>query len=296
MRRSFPPFLTPPESCVMHGGWWISEQQEKIPLPNEMKHWDYQSILHLSSSVQIQRREVLQSCQLGEDSVLVVVVSAHSDHTRTEREVARLLIPREDRFDLAVQFELPGQALGGTLTLRTMLVAADPRPLSELAAAEPASILWSTSHRTHLQGLTAQFPTDAFDFSGADPVHARAAWRLRLDTSDTEARFLSAVRLTLNNAHESIRDLLNGVVSPSVQQIERSLKWDVTRQLVSAGLALSDVRALDFDADATTVAGVLRNVIAAVWPSSTADEVHKRMLSDPVSFELDIQHHCGLVN
>lgn len=296
MKRAFPPFLTPHDSCVVHGGWHMETPQGDAPLPAEVQHWDYQTVLRLTASVQVQRSEILSSCQLDVTTALVLLVTAHSDHTRTERPVARLDVPREERFDLAVRVELPGAELGGALTLNTALIAASPKALSDLAPSECASILWSARHRTHLQGISAQFPTDACDFSLTQPSRSSAAWVFQLDVSDPESRFLSAARLTLNNGHEAMRDLLSGGDTDFTLQLERTLRLDVTRQMVLRGLALPEVRSAEFDPEATSVAGVLRNVIAAVWPSMTADEVRGRLVSDPASFELDLQHHCKIVN
>ena len=295
MKRSFPPFLTPPDDCVLHGGWHLESAQGDSLLPSEMQHWDYQTVLRLSASVQISRSQVLEACDLEDSTHLVLLVTAHSDQTRTERPIACLDVPREEKFDLAVRVELPGTDLGGLLSLYTSLVAADPRPTSDLAPFESASTLWKTRHRTHLQGISAQFPTDASDFNLTHPSNPNAAWELRLDTTDPDARFMSAARLTLNTAHEAVQELLSGADNDSTRQLERMLRWDVTRQMTLRGLTLDETRTAEFDPEATSVAGVLRNVIAAVWPAMTADEVHHRYLNEPARTELDLQHHCRIL-
>jgi hypothetical protein len=295
VRKSFPPFLTPPDEYVIHGGWHLETAQGNSLLPSEMQHWDYQTVLRLSASVQILRSKVLEACDLETDTRLVLLVTAHSDHTRTERPVSCLDVPPEDTFDLAVRVDLPGAELGGVLTLQTSLVAAAPRPSSDLAPFESASVLWRTRHRTHLQGISAQFPTDAYDFTLTNPSYQHAGWELRLDTTDPDTRFMSAARLTLNTSHISIQELLSGADNDSTRQLERMLRWDVTRQMVLVGLSMDETRASDFDPEATSVAGVLRNVIAAVWPTMTPDEVHTRYRHDPSRIELDLQHHCKVL-
>ena len=295
MRQSFPPFLTPAEDAVIHGGWRLDTPQGDLPLPNEMQHWDYQTTLKLSASVQILRSSILETCDLAEATSLVLLVTAQSDHTRTERTVACLDIPREPTFDLAVRIQLPGTELGGRLTLNTSLVAADPKPTSDLAPSDRASILWKVRHQTHLQGISAQFPTDASDFSVTHPLNKHAAWHLLIDTTDPDARFMSAARLTLNTRFPEIQNLLSGGNDDATKLLERTLRWDVTRQLVLSGLRLDEARQVEFNPDATTVAGVLRNAIAAVWPAMTTDQVHSRLINEPTRIELDLQHHCRIL-
>lgn len=48
MKKPVPPFLVPPESLVTHKGWQIRSGEGIIsPLPTELQHWDYQTVLDL---------------------------------------------------------------------------------------------------------------------------------------------------------------------------------------------------------------------------------------------------------
>lgn len=295
MRRSCPPFLTPSDSSISHRGWQMERDGDHVPLPPEMSHWDYQTKLQIVGTVTLNWESVLEQCALAPDSRLELLISAHSDHTRTERPVALIPINSDEQADIEVDFSLDGTELGGRLTLTTILASSDPKPLSPLSPQDPGSILWSTMHRTVLQNEGAQFPTDAVAFSIVEPEHERAAWRLNIDTSDPDARFLSSVRLTLNTDLESVMSLLAGIDDKPTTQLEQTLRWDVTRQLVLAGLALPEARALELDIEATSVAGVLRNIIASVWPTMSAEAVHQRLKKEPGRIEMDLQDHCGLV-
>ena len=84
--------------------------------------------------------------------------------------------------------------------------------------------------------------------------------------TDPDARFMSAARLTLNSGHPAIERLLNGAKDDGTEQLLRTLNWDVTRQMVQAALESDDVVGLDIDPEATTVAGVLRNLLGRIWP------------------------------
>ena len=166
----------------------------ETPLPQQLAHWDYQTTLDLAAPIFVNRQLVAESCALAENSGLAILVTAHSDHTRTEMSVAMIDVPLQSTSDLPVRISLDGGRLGGRLTLSSTLVVTDPKPLSELSPSLPGSIIWRTSHRTQLQGVGAQFPTDACDFRLDRRLDTKAAWALDLDTTDLDAKFLAAAR------------------------------------------------------------------------------------------------------
>lgn len=295
MKRPIAPFRLPPEGAVQHAGWHLTGPEGDTLLPAEMEHWDYQTTLSLNAAVSVDRRTVLEACDLDPASELGVVVTAHSTHTRIEERVARLTIPKQDRYDLAVHLELPGQWLGGRLRLRSCLVALEPVPLSPVAPALPGSILWTVDHRTDLQGIGAQFPTDASDFKVTRPSAHRAAWDLQIDVTDPDALFMSSARLTLNSGIDAVKRLLDGSTDEVTQQLQRTLRWDVLRQMVMLGLMSDDVAHRAVDPEAVSVAGVLRNAIAQVWPREDPETIRGWLVNDPARVERDLQHHCGLV-
>lgn len=193
-----------------------------------------------------------------------------------------------------MELSLGGQELGGRLSLETLLVATDPRPLSPLAAGQPGSVLWRSTQNVHLQGVGAQFPTDTADFSVLYPDSASAAWALTVDTTDPDALFLSAVRLTLNIAQNSVQKLVAGRTDESTETLRRVLEWDVTRQLAAAALSFEEVLEADYDPDATTVSGVLRNHLSRIWPAESMDTLRFWWETDRRRIERQIQDHCGL--
>ncbi|HMJ77119.1 MAG TPA: hypothetical protein VK507_14170 [Iamia sp.] len=295
MKVPVSPFLMAPESAVSHGGWHLTTAEGDVLLPAELDHWDFRSTLALSAAVAVDRRAVAESCQLEVGSGLVVLVTAHSDHTRSEQPVLRVEVPHQDRFDLALQLDLPGHELGGRLTLRTMLVTNDPKPLSRLAPQDPGSVLWRGRQSTQLQGIGAQFPTDASDFTVTRPESAGAAWDLNVNLDDPDAAFLSAARLTLNTGLPAVQALLDGATDRATEQLRATLHWDVTRQLVVMALESDEVVAADMDPEATSVEGVLRNVLARVWPSTSPVVVRGWWRDDRARVETAVQHHCGVV-
>jgi len=199
-----------------------------------------------------------------------------------------------ERFDLAIEFALEGSELGGRLTLETLLVVSDPKPLSNLAPSQPGSILWRTSSWTDLEGIGTQFPTDTLDFKAAG-LDADAGWQLKIDLSDPDARFMSAVRLTLNSGHPAIERLLSGAKDEGTDQLLRTLNWDVTRQMVEAAVRSEDVAWIDVDLEGTSVAVVLRNLLGRIWPLEAPGTLLQWLNDDPARIESHLQHYSRLL-
>lgn len=295
MRKPIVPFLTPPSSAVSHGDWLLKSIDGDAPLPKEVPHWDYQTVLELAAPVWVDRASVADACRLDRASGLAVLVMARSNHTNAELLAKRLDLPMDDTFDLAVELSLEGLELGGRLTLETLLVVTDPKPLDLLAPQQPGSIIWRTAHWTDLEGIGTQFPTDTLDFRAAG-LHPDAGWQFKVDMSDPDARFMASARLTLNSGHPAIARLLTGATDAGTDQLLRTLNWDVTRQMVREALSSEDVVALDIDSEATSVAGVLRNLIGRIWPLESIATLQLWSLSDPARIEVHLQQHARLLN
>lgn len=295
MRRPIVPFLTPPDDAISHGLWLLRSSDGDIALPREVPHWDYQTKLELAAPVSVDRRAVTEACHLDFSSGLAVLVMAKSSHTNTEILASRLDLPMADTFDLAVELQLEGADLGGRMTLSTLLVVTEPKPQDRLAPQSPGSIIWRVSHWTDLEGSGTQFPTDTVDFGSAG-MDADAGWQFRIDVSDPEARFMSAARLTLNSGNAGVLRLLAGAKDAGTEQLLRTLNWDVTRQMVYAALDSDDVVGLEIDPDATSVSGVLRNLLGRIWPTVSTTTLRGWRDSDPGRIEVHLQHNAKLVN
>jgi hypothetical protein len=295
MRATVAPYLQPPVGTVNHSGWRVVDAAGDIPLASDVPHWDYQCVLPLAAAISIERETALQHCQLDVDSELAVIVTARSDHTSAHGAIANVVVPRQARYDLAVEARLPGHSLGGRLELMTALVVTHPRPLGPLAPRRPRSILWRDRQRSNLEGSASRFPTDAADFRETRPSEARSSWHLHVDITDPDASFMSAARLTLNTASEAIRRLLAGHPAPDTPLLLRTLRWDVTRQLVMYALSWEEVDDSPADHDSTTVAGVLRSLLAQIWPLDAPSAIRERWRQNPELLELQIQHHAYLL-
>jgi hypothetical protein len=180
--------------------------------------------------------------------------------------------------------------MGGRLTIETLLVCSVPVTLDNLAPSDSGSILWRHSQSTYLEGVEGQFPTDAEDFKITRPGSARAGWALHVDAADADALFTSAVRLTMNSGLPAVQRLLVGATDPSTVLLAAALDVDVTRQLIAFGLRTDEVYLSDVDHESKTLAGVIRSLIAQLWPGVSPVTLRAWMRDTPEKVELEIQN------
>ena len=295
MKIPIPPFLVAPDTTVEFSGWKLIAPDGDIPLPTELDDWDYQTTLNLVASVSVDRGDLLAACELDAESQLSLLVTAHSNSTRTTEQFCLETLPLGDGFDLQVRAAIPGEEFGGRLTIDTFLLVAEPRPMSRLAPQHPGSIIWRTRQSTLLQGVGSQFPTDAIDFRLFPLLDSRAGWKFEVDMADLEAPFLAAARLKINAGDATMLSVLNGATDVRSADIRRLLKWDITRQMVFLALGVEDVLSLEFNPTASTVGGVLRNVLQQVWPKESTTTLKNWMQETPSRIEMGLQHHCNLL-
>jgi hypothetical protein len=261
-----------------------------VGLPEEIGQWDYQRELTFACSVMVDRVALATECELEIDSELTLVVMASSSGTKIERKIAEVQLPMLSPYEVTLEASLAGVELGGRLVLTTLVVARSPRPTGAFAASLPGSILWREVHATHLEGVGPQFPTDSEPFDVTRPDIAQAGWVLSVDSSDLDALFTSCVRLTLNDSRPIVQQLLAGLQTAEVQLLQHTLDTDVTRQLVQLALRLDEVVEAGIDPDATTLLGVLRNLLASLWPTTSIASLRLQMEESPERIEAKIQH------
>lgn len=291
MRLSVAPFLVPDTELIEHLGWTEKTMNGFTDLPTEMEHWDYQTNLEIRGNIKIQTASILRQCQLAPESVLCVVVLCRSSKTRVENVLSLVEVPEGEECDLELGGVVAGRDSGGKLSIDTMLVVLKPLTQSSFAPSRPGCVLWKETHQTVLEGIGTQFPTDAEDFTETRPEIKYAAWKLSIDSSDLDAAFMSAVRLSLNTRHSSVRDLLAGKSNAETKQLQRMIDVDVTRQLAFVALRTPDILGLDVDWGEISLGGVLRNLIQQLWPKGENPHALKsQYINDPLRLESDIQH------
>lgn len=294
MRIPIPPFMVPATDVASHTGWALITATGAQELPLDLEHWDYQSVLELVGGVSVNRRRLLEESQLSQASGLELITTIKSHHTSVQRTLVRQPVPVQDVYSLQLKASISGHDLGGKLDISTYIVAVEPVPKNALGATSPGSILWSTVHVCHLEGIGSQFPTDSEDFAITRPGHANAAWILEVDDSDLQSIFMSSVRLVVNSANPAMKRLLSGESSGETTALRRYLDFDVSRQLVDIALKNEEIVELEPDVHDISLGGVLRNTLSRFWPHTAPDVLRLQSTSSPGRLEFDIQHARGI--
>jgi hypothetical protein len=294
LKVAVPPFLVPSPGSITLDGWYLQIEEENVPMPEELEHWDYQTRMVLSAFLTLNENVILKECHLGPESYLGILVTASAEATSTEIVLAQVEVPVGWNGARALTIEVPGQHFARRLTITSQVVVTAAEPEDELAPSRPGSILWSSAQKTHLQGMGAQFPTYAEDFEVTRPKIGHAGWLVDIDTSDPHASFLSNVKLVLNSGRPEIQRLLKGARDPSTLQLLRILDVDVTRRIASAGLSMPEVLTADPDFDDLSVAGGLRASLSLLWPDVPIENLAHELRNDPGAFEARVQENREL--
>ena len=156
-------FLTPDEKRIRRGDWLMSASSGEVATdPETVPDWDYFTGLEVRRSLEVDLRGALEDCGLGPDSELSAVITWHSSWTNL-RGASRPQRVVDGTNSLIM--DLPGEQLGGTLTLQCRIFASDSGSSSNsLAPHRPGSTLWSDELRVRLEGAGERFPTLPVDF------------------------------------------------------------------------------------------------------------------------------------
>lgn len=296
MKVKVPPFIVPEAESITFDGWYQQIGDENVSLPDELEHWDYQTRLVLSAFMTLNEAQILKDCHLGSGSRLGVLVSASAEATSTETVLALVDIPVGWNAARALTVEVPGQHFARRLTVTTQVVVTVAEPLDGVAPSKQGSILWSTGQKTYLQGVGAQFPTYAEDFSITRPKISHAGWVIQIDVTDPHALLLSNIKIVLNSGRSEVQKLLSGAKDAFTAQIQRMIDVDVSRRIATAGLRMPEVLDSEADFDDLSVAGGLRASLALLWPDVSIEHLAHELENDAGAFEARVQQSRGLFN
>jgi hypothetical protein len=65
--------------------------------------------------------------------------------------------------------------------------------------------------------------------------------------------------------------------------------------MILAALQSDEVAGLDIDPETVSVAGILRNLLASVWPLESVVTLRNWFHNEPNRIEVHLQDHCGLL-
>lgn len=294
MTRVFP-FLRPPSDVVSAGPWARLSSDGSAPLPDQLLDWDYSTTLSLHRPVSVDGLRLRRSAGLTESAAVDLTVQWSASNSLLRGRAWRAALPADDAFEVAIEFELPGDDLGGTLELVTSVTLRASSPGSSPAApARPGSLLWSDRHRVVLQGDNALFPIATADFHEL-PYPTGAGWYLHIE-EDVNAAALGSILLLVNERHDVVMHAVGAASSPSEadQRVLSTLRADVLRVLVER--ALTD-EALQEETDyaSGSLGAVLTNVVRNAFPAFSMEALRRERQTAPALFSSRLQDTAHLL-
>lgn len=256
--------------------------------PETIPDWDYFTSLYIECVLDIQLSHTLEDCALDSGASLATVLGWHSSWTnlRGTSEPVRLV-----EGENSATLTLPGELLGGRLTLDCRLVLADAgQSRHSLAPHRSASTLWSETIRIGLEGEGGRFPVLPVDFTiaGIAGGQESGAWALMCDSRDLLASGAGSVRMLLNTAHPTMRMLLEDPDSPNAPTVQEFLRYDTARQLLT--LALTDEELSDsVSYEEGTLGELLISIVRTIFPARDLEALRGDWRSFPGELEAEIQ-------
>jgi hypothetical protein len=259
----------------------------ELESPDSAPDWDYFTPLHIERDIEVDLRGLKADCGLDDQAIIAGVVTWHSSWTNLRGCTPPAPI-RDGLNTLAL--ELPGEVLGGRLTIESRLIlgAAVHSGLS-LAPHRAASTLWAESHRVTLEGTGGRFPVLPLSFAASGIAGGRAGlWALILETTDLSAAGVGSLRLLLNTDHPALRSLLSERDSADVRWLQEFLRFDTTRQLLEFALA-NDELATDADYDEGTLGELLASVVKRLFPHRDLEDLRGDWRIAPGELQAELQ-------
>lgn len=295
MSRAYP-YRRPPADVVAIGPWLHVGATTLDELANDLPAWDYDTVLRLRRPLRIDGLRARRSCGLGPDAdiALSVIWGATSSAQRGRSWQAPL--PAEDNIELEIEFELPGDELGGRLDLETVMTlrSAGAGIESPAAPSRPGSVLWRDVHPVQLQGDTVLFPLSVVDFEHL-PYPTGAAWHLELG-HNLEAQALGSILLLANKRRELVTTALASAGDPSDadRRVLSTIFTDVIRSLVERALADEDFDPEE-DHPAGSIGALLASVLDRAFGDRPIDALRRERVYEPILFTTRIQHATNLL-
>lgn len=294
MSRAYP-YRRPPGDVVTVGPWLRVDTESLDELPHELPEWDYGTVLHLRRPVRVDGLRARDACGLTPDSAVTLTVVWAAANSSLRGRAWQASVPAADGVDLEIDFELPGDELGGRLDLETGLVLRAAAPGSSAAApSRPGSVLWREVHSVMLQGDAVLFPLAIVDFEQVR-YPSGAAWHLEL-SDDLDSQALGSILLLANERRPAVTSALRNAADPSDtdRMVLSTVRSEIIRSLVERAVVDDDFDpATDYGAG--TVGALLASVLRAAFPDRDLDALRRERRHEPILFTTRLQNATGLL-
>lgn len=295
MSRAYP-YRRPPTDVVATGPWLRAGADTLDELPPDLPDWDYGTVLHLRRPVRVDGLRARQACGLAADAELTLTVVWSAASSSLRGRAWQALVPAAEDVELEIDFELPGDELGGRLDLETTLVLRSTGPMVGSAATptRPGSLLWKDVQSVMLQGDAVLFPLSVVDFEHL-PYPTGAAWHLEL-SHDLDSQALGSILLLANQRREIVTNALIAAADPTDadRRVLSAIRTDVIRSLIERAL-VDDEFDLDAEYPTGSIGALLASVVRATFPDKPLEALRRDRDHEPILFTTRIQNATGLL-
>jgi hypothetical protein len=287
VRQATPAYLLPSPEAIAAGPWFLNEGE---PLPERLPNWDPATEFAVFREIELDAERLASEGGLGTDARVRLLPMVRSDLTGLR------IVGTTTDVDLAsaeaahpIALRVPGEKLGGTVTLSTRLVWLSGADSSSLGPTRPGSEVWGDEIRCILEGEGSRFPVSAVSFSSLPTLDAAAAWTLDWEPSRLEDPVLGAMRLLVNTDQPRVRDsVVSGSSDPGADVVRALVQFDVARTLITTALRdemfVESVESYPEGSVGRTIADLL----GAHWEESPT-VLAARMRNFPRQFEMELQ-------
>ena len=283
------PYLRPPTDIVSASPWSRAIDQGTSELPDTLHDWDYSSVLSLGRLLVVDGLRARKASGLGEDSELVITVRWSASASLLRGNAWQQALPAKDGIELFIDFDLPGEELGGVLTLTTLVTMdrTGSHP-SSAAPTRPGSMLWSDQDQVALQGDEALFPIARADFRDL-PQPDKASWYLEIG-EDLDAAAMGSLLLLINEGRPLVLEALASAMNPSAthKAVLSVLRADILRALIERALVDQDFDEEE-DYPVGSLGATLRHVIRENFEAEDIESLRREREQQPGLFTTRVQ-------
>ena len=292
---SAPPYLLPPEDCVVDHPWTLVDGQ---PLPGRLEHWDPFTDTEVIRTVEVDLDALREACQLGSDATFGIAASWFSSRSRFTGSSDTIELGHlAGQVRAPVSLVVPGAQAGGRLDLRTRLIVrySGAAP-SVISPRREGAVLWSQETRVALEGGSSRFPVTAVDFTAVPRLPDGGSWALEWNAEELDAPVLGGLRLIVNSQDEALVNALRHWDVGSALAVVRSfVLFDVARTLVESALRSERFVSDPESFDEGSVGRMLFELLTLCWPGLPVGALVRRSQDDPGRLAAELQAHLGVL-
>ena len=287
----FPSYLRPDADAIEQQRWQVRVGGREVR-GLTVEGWDYSTPVNVRFTCRVDLAALLQSVNLGVDARIRLVLRWRSTASGIRGVSEGAIV---DEGEVLAELALHGAELGGDLLVDATLIleSAGTAP-GVLAPHRPGSVLWSLRRKLELEGDRERFPVELISFKQAGLRGPKGTWSLKWDSRDLEHAAGSAVRLQMNLDHPLSRAAAKAPDDPKNYEFIGVLRWDITRQLITAALDdEANFHTLDGWPD-RTLGAALAARIQAVFPGRSLEDCRYLRSKHSQDFETALQTATGL--